>query len=187
MPAVSIKPSAARNSELYKLVKDGVLKPGQVAKAELPSGREIKLIYVKNDGTEKAREMSEMYGFPIKPEPEEYISRSIVNSNGNIVVSKHDIVPDGTRLTEISEHCPKGIISQVFLKDGSRGGHIWTEGPKLGIVWGYNGNVACPDRVSNCIHKPPYRNENSVEAFKAATDYIRGKGSLEAYNSAVAK
>lgn len=185
--AVSIPASAVRNSELIKIVKDGVLKPGQVAKATLPSGREVKLIYIKNDGVEKAAKESAQYGFKVEPKPEEYISKSIVNGNGSLVVSRHDIVGDGTRLSSITEHAPKGKINQVYLEDGSKGGHIWTEGAWDGLVWGFDGNVARPNRASTCLHKPPFKNENSVEAFKAATDFIRGKGSIEAYEAQMAK
>ena len=186
MPTVSIQPRAARNSELIKLIREGILKPGEEAKATLPSGNEIKLVYVRNNGEKTARELSEMYRFHFDPVPEEYINKSIVNAKGNTVISRHDIVGDETKLNQITEHCANGKIEQVHRKDGSKGGHIWTN-DSVNINWGFEGTVANPSRVANCWHENPFKNEHSKEAFKAATDFIRGKSSIEAYETAIAK
>lgn len=186
---VKVSPNAVRNSELYKLVKDGVIKPGQACKAKLPSGNEVKVIYIKDDGVLKAAEKNAQfgkYGMHYDPEPEEYLDKSIMNSKGNLIIARHNIVDGKSQLKEIVEYCPRGKVSQVYCKDGSKGGHVWTDG-RHDICWGFDGLVSTPESVATCIHRPPYRNEYSVDAFRAARDYIRGVGSLDAYKEAMAK
>ena len=185
---VNIPRKLARNSEMYKLVEKNILKPGETARAALPSGNTVTLNYVKNDGVQKALEESANYGFVVKPKPENYITKTIVNSEGHKVVSKHDVVDGGTRLSSIVEECPNGTIEHVYCNDGKQGGHIWTKGMREdGICWGFNGNITNPKDASTVIHTPPYKNEKSIDAFKAATDYIRGRGSLDAYKAQMAK
>ena len=177
-----------RNSELYKLVEQGLIKPGSSKKAILPSGNNITLEYVKNDGVAKALEESAKYGMKIEPKPENYIRKTIVSSEGHKIVSRHDVVDGGTRLNSIAEECPNGTIEHVYLNDGKNGGHIWSNGMwDSGICWGFDGNVTHPKSVSTSIHIPPFKNEESVDAFKAATDYIRGRGSLENYKAQMVK
>ena len=185
---VNIPSKLARNSEMYKLVEKKILKPGETARAILPSGNTVTLTYVKNDGVQKALEESANYGVVVQPEPANYITKTIVNSEGHRVVSKHDVVDGGTRLSSIVEECPNGTIEHVYSNDGKQGGHIWSKGMwEDGICWGFNGNITNTKRAATAIHTRPYKNEESIDAFKAATDYIRGRGSLDAYKAQMAK
>lgn len=181
----SIPAKSIRNSELYNLVKTGVLKPGEQKFATLPSGNNVAVKYVKNDGVAKAAEYTKKYGVEFEPEPENYIQKSIYNEKGHLIESKHDVVNGGTRLSSIVEHTPNGKIEHVFTEDGRKGGRAWSNDKD--IAWGYTGNIMHPDSASSCIHRPPYKNDESKDAFKAATEYVRGTGSLDAYNKEMAK
>lgn len=165
----SVSPSDVRNSELFNLVKNGVLRMDRPVKAKLPSGRSIE-VKMNTDGT---------------------ITKSFTNAKGHKIDAKFDVVEDGTRLKGIEETTPVGIIDQVFTEDGRIGGHIWTTNsrPWSGddLVWGYFGTVNNPKSASTCIHRKPFKNEDSIDAFKAAVDYIRGNGSLAAYKAQMAK
>jgi len=119
MFAVSVPTNSVRNSCLFKLVKEGVLKPGQVGKAVLPSGNEVTLNYVKDNGVLKAWEMSEIYRIPIEPVPEEYIEKIIPKADGRLIKSRHDIVGDTTILKYVTEHHPNGKINQLYIKRGA--------------------------------------------------------------------
>ena len=105
---------------LDNIVKEGILKPGEVGKAKLPSGNEVTLSYIKDPGYREALEMEEIYRVPVKPVPKNYIEKSVVKPNGNIVKSRHDIVDNATVLKLITEHCPDGKINQLYYNLGAK-------------------------------------------------------------------
>lgn len=166
---VSVSPNEVRNSKLFDLVKKGVLKMDNPIEAKLPSGRSIE----------------------VKMDANGIITKSFTNAKGHKIDAKFDVVEDGTRLVNITEKTPVGVIDQVFLKDGRIGGHIWTTNsrPWSGndLVWGYTGLVNNPTKASTCLHSKPYKNEESIDAFKTAVDYIRGNGSIDTYKAQMAK
>ena len=157
--------SAVKNSKLGKLVQKGVLGKGKPVYATTPKGTIVN-IRMNDDGK---------------------LTKSLLNKKGHIIEAKLD--ENGTRLSSIYEETPVGAIEQVYLKDGRVGGHVWTRGNDSwdNIVWGYRGNINNPADASIVIHKAPFKNEDSIDAFKAAVNYIRGKGSLAAYTEQMAK
>ena len=165
-----ISTKLARNSELQNLVKKGILKPGEERFANLPSENKIKLEYLINqlsNGTHESKYV---------------IKKSILNKDNSFIISTHEINGDEAHLTSIEMCYPKGNIEQIYEKDGTSKGRIWTTDSN--VVWNYTGNVQHPNNVSMESNK--LENDN-VEAFKAAINYIRGKGSLEAYKAQITK
>ena len=102
--------------------------------------------------------------------------------DNSFIISTHEINGDEAHLTSIEMCYPKGNIEQIYEKDGTSKGRIWTTDSN--VVWNYTGNVQHPNNVSMESNK--LENDN-VEAFKAAINYIRGKGSLEAYKAQITK
>jgi len=57
----------------------------------------------------------------------------------------------------------------------------------MGIVWGFDGKVSNPTHAHGALCKVPKRKVESKDALKAAIDYIRGNGSLQAYKEELRK
>ena len=165
-----ISTKLARNSELQNLVKKGILRPGEERFANLPSENKIKLEYLINQPSNGTHE------------PIYVIKKSILNKDNSFIISTHEINGDEAHLTSIEMCYPKGNIEQIYEKDGTSKGRIWTTDSN--VVWNYTGNVQHPNNVS--MESNELEN-NNVEAFKAAINYIRGKGSLEAYKAQITK
>lgn len=180
-PLIPLK--LARNSNLIQLIKGKLLAPGETKLALLPSGNSIGLQYVKTDGVQKALKESAKYGIPIQPKPEEYIVKRIVNKDGHIIKSIHDVVNGETRLRSIYERTFNGHIEYVKCQDGRQGGHAWLEPGDA--AWGFSGNIAHPQSASSCVRFNKYKNLDSTAAFKALIDFIREKGSIETYNKII--
>ena len=163
----SVPISMMKNSKLSKLHSKGVLGMDKVVKAITPKGIPV-YAYMEKDGT---------------------LTKEFINRKGHHIKANLCIGEKGTSLNSILEETPIGTIEQVYMKDGRVGGHIWTnEANSCGaITWSYLGNVTNPKEASVVVHKPPYKNEESVDAFKTAVDYIRGKGSLAKYTEEMAK
>ena len=159
--------TAVKNSNINKLIQKGILGEGKSIYARTPKGTTVD-IRMNDDGT---------------------LTKRIVNDKNHVFTSKFDVVEGGTRLSSVVENTPIGAIEQVYTKDGKVGGHIWTQNsdPWECITWGYLGNISNPTEASTVIHKLPYKNEDSIDAFKAAVNFIRGKGSLSAYTEQMAK
>lgn len=153
-----------RNSELYKLVKDGILKPTNPVRAKLPSGRNVTVSINRKKDT---------------------ITKSFRNGNGHFIESMHDIMENGTRLDTIKQVTPKGVIIQRYPKDYEVGGLVFSK--DMEIAWGFHGKVNNPTYAGGAACKVPKRNVESKDAFKAAVDYIRGNGSLQAYKEQLRK
>lgn len=64
--------------------------------------------------------MEEIYRIPIKPVPKNYIEKSYVKSNGNIIKSRHDITDNATVLKLITEHSTDGRIKQLYYNMGAK-------------------------------------------------------------------
>ena len=169
-----ISTKLARNSELQNLIKKGLLRPGEERFANLPSGNKIKLEYVIKQTTNNANQRN--VGV------DKYIKKSILNRDDSFIVSKHAITEDKTHLTSIEMYYPKGNIEQVYEKDGTCKGRIRTTDSN--VVWHYTGNVQSPKTVS--MEANGFEN-NDINAFKAAIDYIKGKGTLDAYKAQITK
>ena len=169
-----ISTELARNSELQNLIKKGILKPGEERFANLPSGNKIKLEYVIKQPINNANQRNAGV--------HKYIKKSILNRDDSFIVSKHAITENKTHLTSIEMYYPKGNIEQIYEKDGTCKGRIRTTDSN--VVWIYTGNVQHPNNVS--VESNELENDN-VEAFKAAINYIRGKGTLEAYKAQITK
>ncbi len=169
-----ISTKLARNSELQNLIKKGLLRPREERFANLPSGNKIKLEYVIKQPTNNANQPNAGV--------DKYIKKSILNRDDSFIVSKHAITEDKTHLTSIEMYYPKGNIKQFYEKDGTCKGQIRTTDSN--VVWNYTGNVQSPKSVSMEANE---LESNDINAFKAAIDYIKGKGSLEAYKAQITK
>lgn len=182
MPSVSI--NSARNSDIYQLIKEGVLTPNSKAKTALKNGKEVIVSYVKNDGAAKAAEESRMLGIRIAPTPQEYITKSFTDNRGNLITTKHDVEPNGLRLAEIVTDGPRGTTYQIHHKNGRIGGHVSSKNDRVPAQFGYDGLLAHPNQIVSC-NPVQYKNINT--AFPKAVQYIRGVGSREAYLNEIVK
>lgn len=167
-----ISTKLARNSELQNLIKKGMLRPGEERFVNLPSENKIKLEYVINNPLNNQSNNS----------IDKYIKKSILNRDDGLIISKHKITGDKTQLTSIEMRYPKGNIKQVYENDGTCKGRVQVTDSNE--VWNYTGNVRQPNSV---YLESGELGKSNIKAFKAAIDYIKGKGTLDAYKAQITK
>lgn len=184
-----------RNSNLIKLIKNNMLKSGESKIATLPNGKPvvgvahvdknaIRTFLDKNSSFNK--EANECYLDTI-PDNYNVIRKFSYNPKGHLITSEHEIFENRTQLSKITMQTPKGEIVQCYTQEGTPYGHIRTTNVNdIDISWDYKGNITNP-RPRNLHEGPGDKTYQSLDAFRAAVDYIKGKCSLETYRNEMAK
>lgn len=182
-----------RNSNLIKLVKNNMLKSGESKIATLPNGKPVvgvahidkNAIRATLDKTSNfGKEANERYLDTI-PDNYNVIRKYSYNNKGHLVTSEHEILGNSTQLSKITIQTPRGEIIQQYTSEGTPYGSIRSTSVD-DIIWNYKGNVTDP-HPRNLIGEPKDKTYHSLDAFRAAVDYIKGKGSLETYRNEMAK
>ena len=185
----TISLNLVRNSNLIKLVKNNILKPGERKVVNLPSGRHIDIEYIKRDSKEVMDRMGIIEQDLIRdkvlpPAPENYIKKTCYNKNGESIDTTVKILENGkTENLGVTITTPIGQIHQIYRPDGRKFGHLYDNNKPRIMWWHWQGNITSPQSARN----EKVKVSESLDAFRAAVDYIRGKGSLETYRNEMAK
>ena len=184
--------NSVRNSNLIKLIKKNILKPGE-GQIAIHNGKPIVgVTHINKDAVRASLEHTDKFSTEaakadfLNSIPDYYniIMKYNYGNKGKLITSEHEILENSTRLRKYRMITPNGVIEQRYMPDGSIRGTIWGP-PNEAIIWDYNGNITSP--YPTCITESDNKNSKSLDAFRAAVDYIKGKGSLEAYRKEMAK
>ena len=187
----TISLNSVRNSNLIRLIKNNILKPGE-GQIAIHNGKPIVgVTHITKNAVRASLEHTDKFSTQAKANflnsiPDDYniIIKYNYCNKGKLITSEHEVLENSTRLRKYRMETPNGFIEQRYMPDGSISGTIWGP-PNEAIIWDYNGNITSP--YPTCITEPNSKNSKSLDAFRAAVDYIKGKGSLEAYRKEMAK